>query len=192
MGAEQGAAHPPAAVPVRAGAHGGLCTAGREVGQDQARLAPAVPLFQRQDLVMPMTFWPPMQRCTCLFRCSHACITAHTPSSPRLLHVYLRELDDKQRYALAGMMVPLSVAPGQELCMPGDPADSIWLLHDGELQASTSGWGGRMARRSGWIKWTCGMVSLARGRSRHLTQHTRFGRVSPSCPWKRPPAPIPS
>ncbi|KAL4439851.1 hypothetical protein ABPG75_002852 [Micractinium tetrahymenae] len=44
------------------------------------------------------------------------------------------ELDDKQRYALAGMMVPLDVAPGQELCMPGDPADSLWLLHGGEVQ----------------------------------------------------------
>lgn len=46
------------------------------------------------------------------------------------------------------MLVPLDVAPGQELCMPGDPADSLWLLHGGEVQVGALG-NGRPGRAAG-------------------------------------------
>ena len=56
---------------------------------------------------------------------------APTSISP---NVACRGLDDSQRYALAGLLLPVDVTPGQELCLHGDPADCFWLLHEGEVQ----------------------------------------------------------
>ena len=32
---------------------------------------------------------------------------------------------------IAGRATPTKVAPGHEICAQGDPADCIWLLHEG-------------------------------------------------------------
>jgi hypothetical protein len=47
---------------------------------------------------------------------------------------WYRELDDGQRRALAGMMLPVDLTPGQELCVHGEPANCFWMLHEGEVQ----------------------------------------------------------
>lgn len=62
--------------------------------------------------------------------------TPSTPPTPPLLPTppSLRELDDTQRFALSGMLVPVDLTPGMELCLHGDPADKVWLLHEGEVQ----------------------------------------------------------
>ncbi len=32
---------------------------------------------------------------------------------------------------IAGRATPVKMAPGHEICSQGDPADCIWLLHEG-------------------------------------------------------------
>ncbi len=35
---------------------------------------------------------------------------------------------------IAGRATPVKMAPGHEICSQGDPADCIWLLHEGTLR----------------------------------------------------------
>ncbi len=49
-----------------------------------------------------------------------------------------RELSEGQRKALSGLLLPVDLTPGQELCLHGDPADRFWLLHAGEVQVRSS------------------------------------------------------
>lgn len=35
---------------------------------------------------------------------------------------------------IAGRATPVKMAPGHEICSQGDPADCIWLLHEGTPQ----------------------------------------------------------
>ena len=43
----------------------------------------------------------------------------------------LQDLEEEIQYMIAGRSKPSKVPPGHEICAQGDPADCIWLLHEG-------------------------------------------------------------
>lgn len=127
MGAEPPPALPPAPVQVR----GGVASQARSLQQG---CAAALLCGFRHHKIEPQ---PP---------CAHAIMwycknqrVAFIPHSLEMLPLSLmyRELDDGQRRALAGMMLPVDLTPGQELCVHGEPADCFWMLHQGEVQVGT-------------------------------------------------------
>ena len=42
---------------------------------------------------------------------------------------------------IAGRATPVKMAPGHEICSQGDPADCIWLLHEGTPRSLPPGFG---------------------------------------------------
>ena len=64
----------------------------------------------------------------------------HSPPTP-----HLSALGAPARHALASFLVPVELTPGQELALPGDEADGLWVLHEGEVQVGGGGGG-----RDGW------------------------------------------
>ena len=45
--------------------------------------------------------------------------------------VCLQDLQEETLFMIAGRATPVKMAPGHEICSQGDPADCIWLLHEG-------------------------------------------------------------
>lgn len=45
--------------------------------------------------------------------------------------LYVQDLSEETQFMIAGRATPVKVAPGHEICAQGDPADCIWLLHEG-------------------------------------------------------------
>ena len=49
--------------------------------------------------------------------------------------LYVQDLSEETQFMIAGRATPVKVAPGHEICSQGDPADCIWLLHEGTHDA---------------------------------------------------------
>lgn len=48
--------------------------------------------------------------------------------------VRVQDLPEETLFMIAGRATPVKMAPGHEICSQGDPADCIWLLHEGALR----------------------------------------------------------
>ncbi len=53
--------------------------------------------------------------------------------------MYVQDLPEETLFMIAGRATPVKVAPGHEICSQGDPADCIWLLHEGIPRYPLSG-----------------------------------------------------
>ncbi|KAL0047426.1 hypothetical protein WJX82_003095 [Trebouxia sp. C0006] len=47
-----------------------------------------------------------------------------------------QDLPEETLFMIAGRATPVKMAPGHEICSQGDPADCIWLLHEGDVIAT--------------------------------------------------------
>ncbi|KAL0037532.1 hypothetical protein WJX77_001322 [Trebouxia sp. C0004] len=47
-----------------------------------------------------------------------------------------QDLQEETLFMIAGRATPVKMAPGHEICSQGDPADCIWLLHEGDVIAT--------------------------------------------------------
>lgn len=53
------------------------------------------------------------------------------------------ELSEDERLCLAPLLSPVTVGPGVDICMEGEPADCTWILQEGGCRAGQSPTAGR-------------------------------------------------